>query len=86
MDVGASFALKPPMPPLHGPGGGRLGIIEAPATWPWGPPLLWDHRGPRGMGMEASFALGSSMPPPHGRAGLRFGIIKAPAAWAQGPP
>ena len=59
MGVGASFVLGPSRPPLRWRGGLlRVWIIEAPVAWVWGPPLIWDHRGPRRVGAGASFALG----------------------------
>ena len=87
MGMGASSVWESSRPPPHGRGGLlRTRTIHAPTACVWGPPPLWDHQGPRpmglgvsfalessrpcGMGMGASFALGSSRPPPHGQGGL----------------
>ena len=75
MGAGASSALGPPRP-----GDG------ASSAWALGPPLLWDHQGPRRMGEGASSVLGPPRRPMHGHEGLfRFGTTNAPAAWVWGP-
>ena len=48
-------ALESFRPPPHGPGSLlQFGFTEAPAAWGRGPPSLWDHQGPRRMGMGTS--------------------------------
>ena len=52
MGVRASSAMGAPRPPSHLRGGLlRFGATYAPAAWVWGPPLLWEHRSPRPIGV-----------------------------------
>ena len=74
MGEGASFALGPRRPLLHGCMGlSPLGTTEAAVAWAGGPPSLWDHRGPRRMGEGASFTWGPRRPPLHQR-GASFAL------------
>ena len=83
----ASLSIHACFASLSWCGGGLLGFgtTQAPTALACGPPSLWDHQGPRRMGVGASLALGAPRRPPHWPGVLRcFGTTEAPVAWVQG--
>ena len=88
MVEGASFALGPPRPRVHGIGALIcFGTTEAPTAWARGPPQLRGNRGPHGMGQGPPSLWDHQGPHLIGvGASLALGPPKAHTAWAMEPP